>query len=274
MTRNDIIKELERRGYEAESCDNIKNGVVFEGIIIKGKQLSPIIYTEKLIEDAEKNGRNVYSVASQVMDIYEWNDDKEISIELLCSKEFFLNHVYIGIQKKSEEDIEKRDCELDSDGLENYLIIKYTGDDGVCSMKMNDYFLKKVGIERAEAWKKAIQNVCDDTVIESMNRILSEMLGIPYDADADLKNPLYIVSSSDKVKGASAILNHEELKKFGKKHGVNKILVLPSSIHEMLISPYQDWMDIDEMKAIVTEINAVEVAPEERLTDQAYIINL
>ena len=55
---------------------------------------------------------------------------------------------------------------------------------------------------------------------------------------------------------------------------MNKILVLPSSIHEMLISPYQDWMDIDEMKAIVTEINAVEVAPEERLTDQAYIINL
>lgn len=103
MTRNDIIKELERRGYEAESCDNIKNGVVFEGIIIKGKQLSPIIYTEKLIEDAEKNGRNVYSVASQVMDIYEWNDDKEISIELLCSKEFFLNHDILEFRKNQRK---------------------------------------------------------------------------------------------------------------------------------------------------------------------------
>ena len=54
MTRNDIIRELQRRGYKAESRDNIKNGVVFEGVVIGGNQISPIIYTKALIEDAEK----------------------------------------------------------------------------------------------------------------------------------------------------------------------------------------------------------------------------
>ena len=38
MTRKDIIRELQRRGYEAESKDNIKNGVVFEGVVIGGNQ--------------------------------------------------------------------------------------------------------------------------------------------------------------------------------------------------------------------------------------------
>ena len=48
MTRNDIIRELQRRGYKAESRDNIKNGVVFEGVVIGDNQIAPIIYTKAL----------------------------------------------------------------------------------------------------------------------------------------------------------------------------------------------------------------------------------
>ena len=69
MTRNDIIRELQRRGYKAESRDNIKNGVVFEGVVIGGNQISPIIYTKALIEDAEKRGKNVYNVATKIIEI-------------------------------------------------------------------------------------------------------------------------------------------------------------------------------------------------------------
>ena len=43
MTRTDIIKELERRGYKAECRNNVKNGIIFEGIVIGDKQVSPII---------------------------------------------------------------------------------------------------------------------------------------------------------------------------------------------------------------------------------------
>ena len=42
MTRKDIIRELQRRGYEAESKDNIKNGVVFEGVVIGAIRFHPL----------------------------------------------------------------------------------------------------------------------------------------------------------------------------------------------------------------------------------------
>lgn len=274
MTRTDIIKELERRGYKAECRNNVKNGIIFEGIVVGDKQVSPIIYTEKLIEKAEECGRNIYNVASEIIDIYEQNEDKEIPLELLTSREFFLSHVSIGIQRKSNEDMEKQDCELDPDELESYLLIKYRYEDGVGSMKINDYFLKQVGVDCLEAWEIARKNVCDDTVIESMEQIMAETLGMSYDPDVEPDLPLYIISTVDKIKGASVILNRDKLKEFGKKHGTDKILVLPSSIHEMLIAPYQEWMDIEAMKNLVQEVNASEVLPEDRLIDKAYIMEL
>ena len=185
-----------------------------------------------------------------------------------------MNHIYIGIQKKSKEAIEKKCCELDPDGLENYLLIKYRADDGVGTMKVNERFLKMAGVTEEEAWDKAMQNICKDTVIESMDKIFSEAMGTPYDPDAEPVIPLYIISSKENIKGASSILNREKLKEFGEKYGVKQLLVIPSSIHEMLISPYTDWMEMDQMKAMVREVNEKEVLPEERLTDQAYIVTL
>ena len=61
---------------------------------------------------------------------------------------------------------------------------------------------------------------------------------------------------------------------FGKKHGVNKLIVLPSSIHEMLVMPYEGNGDLDAISDMVAEINQEHVEPEERLTDQAYLIEL
>ena len=51
-------------------------------------------------------------------------------------------------------------------------------------------------------------------------------------------------------------------------------MVLPSSIHEMLILPYQGDMNLNDLSAIVREVNVVQVEPEERLADTAYLIKL
>ena len=46
MRRTDIIAALVARGYKAEAKETIKNGVVFEGIMIRGDDvIAPVIYT-------------------------------------------------------------------------------------------------------------------------------------------------------------------------------------------------------------------------------------
>ena len=48
------------------------------------------------------------------------------------------------------------------------------------------------------------------------------------------------------------------------------IFILPSSVHEVLILPDDGNMNAQELKEMVTSINASEVAPEDRLTDNVY----
>ena len=57
---------------------------------------------------------------------------------------------------------------------------------------------------------------------------------------------LYIVSNPTNLYGASAILDKKAIRQFSMKIGVDKWIVLPSSLHEMLITPYYD-----EVKNIV-----------------------
>ena len=71
-----------------------------------------------------------------------------------------------------------------------------------------------------------------------------------------------------------AILDRRALKTFAKEHGVDELVVLPSSVHEMLILTYQGDMNLDDLSDIVKEVNAVQVKPEERLTDRVYLIKL
>lgn len=73
--------------------------------------------------------------------------------------------------------------------------------------------------------------------------------------------------------GASSILNRKKLESLARIYGVDQLIVLPSSIHEMLVMPYSDEMDMRYMNQLVKEVNAEEVNAEERLTNQAYLIS-
>ena len=52
------------------------------------------------------------------------------------------------------------------------------------------------------------------------------------------------------------------------------MIVIPSSIHEMLIVPVEEGISVDDITPIVREINETMVIPEERLTDRAYVLEV
>lgn len=272
MTREMIINELTNRGYNAVAQDNTKNGVVLEAIVIKteGSVVAPVIYTEELISRAEKEGKSLDDVVSHVIATYEAHKNTTFDIERLTDRDFVLSHIRIGLQKESSEELIKGASELE--GIESYLYIGGNmGEDGF-SLKLSKEYLKKADVLEAEAWEYAKNNTFADTKIESMAKVLSEMMGIPYTEELEEATPFYVISNTKNIKGASAICDRKHLAEFTEKHHTKKLLVLPSSVHEMIIVPYTEDMDIDMFSDMVSQVNATEVAPEERLTDRAYIL--
>ena len=50
----------------------------------------------------------------------------------------------------------------------------------------------------------------------------------------------------------------------------NDFFILPSSIHQMLILPDDGQVDAEMLRDMVKEVNATQVAPAERLTNDVY----
>lgn len=185
---------------------------------------------------------------------------------------WILEHITIALQQTSDESLVKRPCDLD--GIEQYLILQGEKD-GVCySVKVVPVLLSNAGISEADAWDKALDNLSADTQITSLGKVLSDMTGIPYDGSMESDVKFHVITNSRKYKGASAIMNRKALRSFTQNYNTNMLFVLPSSIHEMMIAPYDSSLNLDELSAMVKEINETQVAPKERLTDRAYIITL
>ena len=269
MRRTDIINALVARGYKAEAKETIKNGVVFEGIMIRDDDMiAPVIYTEQLIRDAESKGKRLSDVVAEIIRVYEQSRRTEISVADLMDPKNFLGNVFIGLQKDSEESLVKKPTEYS--GIEAYMYVRGKKD---YLMKVTPDYRNYIGVESEKAWKVAEHNTFLETNIRSLRAVMADMCGVP-EEEVPEAGDLFVVTNHCKMKGASAILNKGMLREFAERHHTSKLVVLPSSIHEMLILPYDESIDMDVMSEMVREINATQVSPEERLTDQAYLIEV
>ncbi len=87
--------------------------------------------------------------------------------------------------------------------------------------------------------------------------------------DAQTHSPLYVLTNAEGIHGAAVILYDGVLREISETIG-RDLIILPSSIHEVLLIPYKDTVNYTELSEIVKSINATEVSVEEVLSDNIY----
>ena len=80
---------------------------------------------------------------------------------------------------------------------------------------------------------------------------------------------MYVLSNEERLHGAAAVLNKGIMDEVTKRLG-REYYILPSSIHEVLIIPKRDEMDLQSLESMVRDVNATQVSPKERLSDNVY----
>ncbi len=81
---------------------------------------------------------------------------------------------------------------------------------------------------------------------------------------------MYVLTNAEKMNGANSILDPKTMEDISEKVG-GDFYILPSSLHEVIILPDSPDMDKDVLEQMVRDINAGEVAPEDRLSDHVYM---
>lgn len=132
----------------------------------------------------------------------------------------------------------------------------------------------KVTSSMLSSWGKTVEEVVSDAienldyVCRPLNEVLKEMMGEFGDTDDDQPvppMPIFLVTNKSKVCGAASIL---AAKKEIEERCPNGYIVLPSSVHEVLVVPKE--FEDDPLGSIVKEVNETQVSPEDRLSNNIY----
>ena len=95
-----------------------------------------------------------------------------------------------------------------------------------------------------------------------------EMCGV--DVPDNIKTPLYLLTVYGGIYGAAAMLNTEFMKKASEEMESSKLWIIPSSLHEVLLLPYQYKEDADPLHQICAEVHLT-LEQEDVLTDTIYL---
>lgn len=107
--------------------------------------------------------------------------------------------------------------------------------------------------------------------IRDLEGVLTHMCGSKMLDTPDLRSPfpIYVLTNAKGFLGAAGLLLDSLLADFSDLIE-NSFFILPSSIHEVLLVPESNGMDMETLSEMVCAVNKSHVSPQEVLSDHAY----
>ena len=287
----DNIKDYLNESYENASVD-IKqvvknNGMELDGLVIRkeDENITPNIYLNGLFEEYN-DGKSMNEILQNIADLREQADMASIPFSIEDVRDI----------EKIKDRIECRlvNCENNAEFLEGKpftqledLAVIYSVNlgkqdpDNLMSTTVTDMLMADWGISTEELHSIALENLENSGIqLKSLREQMIELMfpdGAPNDHSMDFMLPpedagpqMYVLSNSEKHYGAKAVLDTQKMDEIAEKLGGDYV-ILPSSVHEVLILPNAAEMDRAALEEMVRTVNATEVKPNEVLSDNVYV---
>lgn len=266
------------------------NGLVLDGLIItkKDAELCPTIYLNQYFQQYE-DGLKAEEITAEICNSYmsEYkNIPKSLFSDVATFEKIQGRVVYKLICRQ-------RNGKLLSDvpftpylnlAMVYYLLISKEENSQITSLIHNKH-LELWGVTKEEIHNLAKVNTesllpaAITTMRDTMHKIIKESMDNEIDAEKlceimdeeeqESEHSLYVLSNTTGQNGAACILYEEVLKNFSKAME-SDIIILPSSIHEVLLMPNTGKLEPYELHEMVHSINCT-IPVEEVLSDQVYI---
>lgn len=263
------------------------NGLILDGLCISppDRRVAPTIYLNPYYSLYEK-GMTLDEITQDILSIYADNSNLP-QIDTLSMTDFSSlksKVIYKLVQTASNQELLKDIPHIPYLDLSIvfYLFLEETSSGQMTAMIHNDHqTLWDVSTNQLYELAKINTPKILPPTIKSMNDVMKEIavdwLGDDYQEeymdhleDEDHLSPLYVLSNRSNLNGAAAILYQSVLKNFA-NFLEQDLIILPSSIHEVLLMPFDDIVDINSLNEMVISINQSEVPAEDQLSNQIYL---
>ncbi len=263
------------------------NGIVLDGLIIRkaDKNFAPTIYLNSYFMHFTQ-GMSLQEILEDIITAYKENMDIAPGDMkgLLDFNNLKNKIVYKLIQKEKNQELLKDvpSFEFLDLAMVFYLILDENKEGQMTALIHNSH-MQMWGVTKEEIYQLAKENtpVLLPPEIKTMKVIMRDMLkelsdemcldeGLEDFLDIDSERPsMYVLTNKRQINGAGCILYDNCLKEFAVSQG-SDIIILPSSINEVILVPDKGNLDYGELQNIVEQINESEVSEEDVLSDRIY----
>ena len=158
-----------------------------------------------------------------------------------------------------------------------YRFVLNSDDEGRASILATNQMIENMGVTPEQLHADALENAprIKPAEIKGMGEVLAEMMGVEQAEMMGLypvrpeDEQIFVASVPDKVHGAGVLAYQDFMDQAAERAG-GDFYILPSSIHEILIVPDNGKMGLSDLENMVKEVNATQVAPADKLTDNVY----
>lgn len=264
------------------------NGKILDGLSIQapGAQMAPTIYLNSYYEQF-LDGMTLPEIIDDILMIFENNPapscitaEQMSHFDLLKDKVMF-KIIHAASNEKLLLDIPYIPC-LDL-AIVFYLFLERNETGQMTALICNQH-LELWNVTEKDLFKLALRNTpaAFPACIKSMDTVMKEMamesMGEHYDESLmdDLltgeepSSPLYVLTNQAGLNGAGCIFYNNTLKDFADSLG-SDLVILPSSIHEVLLTPDNPDVSYEDLSVMVSCINDNEVPAEDQLSNTIYL---
>lgn len=158
-----------------------------------------------------------------------------------------------------------------ADGLVVHYWIKKDEDRKRQYLLVSNDVAERLHYTEDDLFEFACRNAVTSIVVKSLVDALNESFGIDFEPTTyDKRIKMHLVTNKDIYYGAFCLCVHGIIEKIANDMDMN-LIIIPSSKHELLVLNYECGIPLDNIKAMVYEINRTEVQPEDVLSDNIYI---
>lgn len=282
---NDITTAVQKHlgeDWTAELLTNVtkNNGTNRVAMVLykNDDKIRPQIYLEKYYEDYQR-GKELQEIVEEVLKMYK-SAMKDINPKNLERLEEWTNikerlALRIVSKERNQEELYNLVYEEICDLVAIATICVERNGEGVKSIRITQDLARKWNVSNEEILEAAKENTATlfPPKIQDLYEFVQDMVDISKEElSQGRKNfpDLQILTNDLCINGATVILYDSFMKEVYECLG-GKFIILPSSVHEVLVVPLEDSVYIPYLQEVVESINQRFVAEDEILSDNVYM---
>ena len=252
---------LNENGISAQAVTVTKNGKTIPGIAVGSGKVRPAIY-----EDQIKG----FTLDTELLEFVRFQEktapDWDIKDKL--TKNYIMENAVSCIRPSVEDEVVSFPAYGD---LQEYIriVVENEADGFHGSFQLNADHLKQLELNASEIRAAARKNLRERTEIKPLSMVLLEFMGDEANVSVPEDEPVFVATNKEKFYGAAVMLLGDVLNSFCAEQGIKEVVIIPSSIHEILL--VKEPSDPSVINQMIRDVNENEVAEEERLSDHCYI---